>query len=227
MNFQRLIGILTKSQDEAVFEDIVGYDHIKRLFRMTLESESTTHILLTGPPASAKTMFLQSLLQHLKKSYFIDGGNATKAGMIDYLFENRPRYLLIDEIDKLAPKHQTFLLNLMENGLISETKSGKTRQTEIEMFVFATCNDTRKLSAALLSRFFVLQLEPYTYDQFYEITMRLLHDQAKVAPTIANAVWNTTRNIRDCVRIGRLARTEEDVNFLVNILRMEENREHE
>jgi Holliday junction DNA helicase RuvB len=80
MNFQRLIGILTKSQDDTMFYGIVGYDNIKRLFRMALESESATHILLTGPPASAKTMFTQSLLQHLKKSYFIDGGNATKAG---------------------------------------------------------------------------------------------------------------------------------------------------
>ena len=91
---------------------------------MALESESTTHILLTGPPASAKTMFLMSLLQYLNKSYFVDGGNTTKAGIIDYLFENQPRYLLIDEIDKLRPEHQTFLLNLMETGIISETKYG-------------------------------------------------------------------------------------------------------
>jgi holliday junction DNA helicase RuvB len=90
MNFQKLVGILTKSRDDYMFEDIVGYDHIKRLFRMALESESTTHILLTGPPASAKTMFLTSLLRSLKNAYFIDGGNTTKAGVIDYLFENRP-----------------------------------------------------------------------------------------------------------------------------------------
>ena len=116
--------MLTKSQDDTMFEDIVGYDHIKRLFKMALELDSTTHILLSGPPATAKTMFLMSLLQHLKNAYFIDGGNSTKAGMIDYLFENQPRYLLIDEIDKVAPKHRTFLLNLTETGIISETKFG-------------------------------------------------------------------------------------------------------
>ncbi len=48
-------------------------------------------------------MFLLSLQQHLKNAYFIDGGNATKAGLIDYLLASRPRYLLIDEIDG-APK---------------------------------------------------------------------------------------------------------------------------
>ena len=137
MNFQRLIGILTKSQDDTMFQDIVGYDNIKRLFRMTLDSNSNSHILLTGPPASAKTMFLMSLLQHLKNSYFVDGGNATKAGLIDYLFENQPRHLLIDEIDKSAPKHQTFLLNLMETVIISETKYRKTRESKMDISVFA------------------------------------------------------------------------------------------
>jgi Holliday junction DNA helicase RuvB len=201
-----------------MFEDIVGYDHIKRLFKMALESDSTTHILLSGPPATAKTMFLMSLLQHLKNAYFIDGENSTKASMIDYLFENRPRYLLIDEIDKLSIDNQTFLLNLMETGIVNETKYGKTKETKMETSVFATSNDPRKLSAALLSRFFVVELKPYTYDQFNEITLRLLHDQEKVSRTIVGAVWNTSKNIRDCVRIGKLARSEEDVNFLINML---------
>jgi len=216
LNLQRLVGLIARSRNEGLFEEIVGYDHIKKLFRMALDSESRAHILLAGPPASAKTMFLTSLLHFLKNVYFIDGGNSTKAGVIQYLFENRPDYLLIDEIDKSAPKHQTFLLNLMETGIISETKFGKTRETKMHVSVFATSNDPRKLSAALLSRFFVVQVEPYTYDQFHEITLCLLHDRAKVAPTIADAVWNASKNIRDCVRIGRLAKTEEDVEFLID-----------
>jgi len=138
--------------------------------------------------------------------------------MIDYLFENRPRYLLIDEIDKISAPNQTFLLNLMETGIINETKYGETRETKMETSVFATSNDPRKLSAALLSRFFVIELEPYSYDRFNEITLRLLHDQEKIARTIVGAVWNTSKNIRDCVRIGKLARSEEDVNFLINML---------
>jgi hypothetical protein len=31
---------------------------------------------------------------------------------------------------------------------------------------------------------------------------------------VADAVWNTSRNLRDCVIIGKLARSEEDLNFL-------------
>jgi hypothetical protein len=77
----------------------------------------------------------------------------------------------------------------------------------------ATSNDIRKLSAALRSRFFEVQMQPYTYKEFYGITLRLLHDRVKVAPTIADAVWDTSKNLRDCVRIGQLAKTEEDVEF--------------
>jgi Holliday junction DNA helicase RuvB len=91
---------------DSLFADIIGYDHIKRLLRMVLDSNSAIHVLLVGPPASAKTMFLISLMRHLKNSYFADGTNSTKAGMIEHLIAIKPKYLLIDEIDKMAPKDQ-------------------------------------------------------------------------------------------------------------------------
>jgi tRNA uridine 5-carbamoylmethylation protein Kti12 len=43
---------------------------------MALDSDSAIHILLTGPPASAKTMFLTSLMQQLKNSYFAVANSA-------------------------------------------------------------------------------------------------------------------------------------------------------
>jgi hypothetical protein len=95
-----LLSKILKTDHDRQFEEIIGFEHMKRLFRMALNSDSVVHILLVGPSASAKTMFLTSL----KNSYFTDGTNCAKAGMIDYLFENRPRYLLLDEIDKMATK---------------------------------------------------------------------------------------------------------------------------
>jgi DNA replicative helicase MCM subunit Mcm2 (Cdc46/Mcm family) len=66
-----------------------------------LDSHAETHILLSGIPASAKTMFLE-FLSKLKGSYFVDGASTTKSGLIDCLFLNNPKYLLIDEIDKMS-----------------------------------------------------------------------------------------------------------------------------
>lgn len=75
---------------------------------------------------------------------------------------------------------------------------------------------------ALKSRFFVIDLEPYTYEQFYEITVRLLTNQHKVKEEIArataDAVWNRIKSadIRDSVRVARMANFIEDVNFIVD-----------
>jgi len=91
MNFQRLFGLLSKSR---FFDDIIGHEHIKRLFGLALRSQGPNQILPSGPPGSSKTMVLMSLRQHPKDSYFVDGGNTTKAGIIDYSFKNRAPYLL-------------------------------------------------------------------------------------------------------------------------------------
>jgi holliday junction DNA helicase RuvB len=214
----------TNAKDDKVFENIIGYDNIKRLFRMALESNdhTVTSILLSGPPASAKTLFLQSLIK-LQDSYFIDCSNATKSGLVDYIFNNKPKHLLLDELDKLSRKDQTFLLNLMETGMVSETKYNKTRSMEIKTSVFATSNNIEKIIAPLQFRFFIVKLEPYTYEQFFDITVMLLtSDQhsvdEEIAKVIADAVWNTsstTRNIRDCVRVAKMAKSVEDVKWLV------------
>lgn len=222
MNFSRLFSKIVLTKSDSLFESVVGQDNIKRLFRMALESDEPVHILLSGPPASAKTMFLQSFMK-LCSSYFVDGSNTTKAGMIDYLFENKPKYLLIDEIDKMPAKDQTYLLNLMETGILTETKCRKTRTaTNVKTWVFATSNNINKLMLPLQSRFFVIKLEPYTYEQFYEIAVQLLTQQHKVkeeiAKATADAVWNKMKstNIRDCVKIGKMAKSMEDVNFIMD-----------
>jgi Holliday junction DNA helicase RuvB len=133
--------VIERKPNERIFDQIIGYEDIKRLFKMALDSAEPVHILLSGAPASAKTLFLQSLMT-LKDSYFVDGSNTTKSGMIDYIFDNKPKYLLIDEIDKMASKDQSFLLNLMETGIVTETKHKKTRAiTNVKTWIFATSNN--------------------------------------------------------------------------------------
>jgi holliday junction DNA helicase RuvB len=67
-------------------------------------------------------------MMKLDNSYFTDGGNTTKAGMLDYVFENKPKYFLIDEIDKMSTKDQTFLLNLMETGMFLKRNMQRLEQ---------------------------------------------------------------------------------------------------
>ena len=76
--------------------------------------------------------------------------------------------------------------------------------------VFATSNKIKKLSDPLKSRFFIVKLEPYNYEQFLEITNELLSyhkvEGDDVASMIANTIWNKSRDIRDCVRVGKMSR---------------------
>ena len=103
MNICKLFSKITDSKTSALFSDIIGYNDVKRLVRMALDSDEQSHILLSGPPASAKTMFLESLSK-LKSSYFVDGTSATKSVPIDCIFLNNTKYLLIDEIDNMSSK---------------------------------------------------------------------------------------------------------------------------
>ena len=168
----RIVFSHSVKREDKLFSDIYGCDD-QKLFRMALESDQNCSILLTGPPASAKTLFLQSLMK-LKDSCFIDCSNATKSGIVDYVFEHKPKYLLLHELDKLSRKDQTFLLNLIETGIVSEAKYNKTRKMELKTSVFATSNNIEKIIIPLLSRFFIVNVHAYTYEQFYEITLRLL-----------------------------------------------------
>jgi ATP-dependent Lon protease len=91
---------------------------------------------------------------------------------------------------------------------------------QIKTSVFATSNTIKNLSAPLQSRFFIVELEPYTYDQFFEITKQLLSHQKieQIANLIASAVWARSQDMRDCIKIGSMAKTIEDVDFLINML---------
>ena len=222
---QMLSSLLTRNPVHgfrSMFDDIIGYDGIKRTFIRSLNSEQLVHLLLVGPPGQAKTMFLKCILETFgaKKAFFTVGGNASKSGLIDVLFEMQSKYLLIDEIEHLKPEYQTTLLSLMETGILTQTMHSKVRQTHLKTRVFATSNGTKKLSEPLLSRFRVMYLNEYEFSQFYEISVKKLQAEGidkKAADEIAISVWEElpNPNIRNCVQIGRLVKNEPDIEMAI------------
>jgi Holliday junction DNA helicase RuvB len=212
-----------KAEKGEMFDSIIGYDDVKRLFQMSLSSDKPVHILLVGPPASAKTLFMLECMK-LERSYFTLGSHSTKSGMVDYLFEKRPRYLIVDEIEHMPMKDQTALLSLMETGIVAETKFQKTRNTQLKTWVFATSNGTERMLTPLLSRFIVLHFKQYSFASFGEICTHLLVREgvaADIASAVSDAVWNKlkSKDIRDCIKLGRLAKTKEDVEWLAQTMR--------
>ncbi|HYX55468.1 MAG TPA: ATP-binding protein [Nitrososphaeraceae archaeon] len=211
------------STSDQLFNNIVGYNDVKKLFRMSFSAEKPVHILLVGPPASAKTLFMLDCIK-LERSFFTLGSHSTKSGMIDYLFKQRPRYLIVDEIEHMPMKDQTALLSLMETGIIAETKYQKTRNTQMKTWVFATSNGTERMLTPLLSRFIVLHFKQYRYENFRDIAVHILAQEgvsSEIASASADAVWRKMRSkdIRDCMKIGRLAKIKEDVDWIADTLK--------
>ncbi|MGH9922030.1 MAG: ATP-binding protein [Nitrososphaerales archaeon] len=211
-----------ESQSE-IFKVIIGHEDVKRIFKMSLSSDNPVHILLVGPPASAKTLFMLELMK-LQRSYFTLGSHSTKSGLVDYLFAKRPRYLIIDEIEHMNAKDTTVLLSLMQTGILSETKHEKTRSTQLKTWVFGSCNSTDKLPKPLLSRFLVLMFKRYTYDDFKKISNNVLIMDGidpELADYVSDVVWGkmNSKDVRDSIKIARLAKSKKDVDWLVQTLK--------
>jgi Holliday junction DNA helicase RuvB len=222
--FKRFSNMETVPREEKFFQGVVGYPELKRLFMKSIISREPVHILLTGPPASSKSLFLLKLGEGLDNAYFIDAVGASGPGMVEYMFRNDTKYLLVDEIDKMKKNDQATLLNVMETGILSETKlRGKTRQKKMSLWIFATSNEAEKLTKPLRSRFMELHLNEYSYEEYVEICQRLLNKKyrlpSELSDRIAYLVWNRmkSRDVRDVLKIAKLARTTEDAEWLVDV----------
>jgi len=197
-----------------LFDSIVGYADVKTLVRYALEAEKPVHLLLSGSPASAKTMFLLEL-RRLPQSYYALATTLTAAGLADILFVYEPRFILIDEVERLSAEHIGVLNSLMATGIISETKHGKTRELELDTRVFAAGIRVEKLPKDLLSRFTKLHFAPYTEQEFIEVSQRVLttreNTSVENAEYIAKALWQLhgqNADVRQCVQIARLGQGE-------------------
>jgi MoxR-like ATPase len=220
-SLESALGIARRG-NVSFFDEIISYERVKRTFLRSLNSEVPVHILLVGPAGHAKTLFLKCILRAFgeREAFFTVGGNASKSGIIDILFDMRPKYLLIDEIEHLRPEYQTMLLSLMETGILTQTMHNKLRQTHLKTWVFATRNGTRKLSRPLLSRFTVMYLNKYDFSQFHEIAVKKLLAEGldkKAADEITISIWEQipNPNIRNCVQIGRLVKNELDIETAI------------
>jgi DNA-binding NtrC family response regulator len=94
-----------------------------------LESSERAHTLLTGPSASAKSLFMLEIEKFMpSKVYFAEGAATTKAGIQKFISENQDKeIIIIDEIDKMQRQHQEGLLTMMERGEFTSTKVRNTQ----------------------------------------------------------------------------------------------------
>jgi DNA polymerase III delta prime subunit len=205
--------------DKVEFGNIEGYDDIKDLVRRALDSDENYNLLLIGPPASSKTLFLMGILDIRKDAIYFDGSNTTNR-ILDVLEEKRPKIILLDELDKMGKSWQTQLLNFMESGRVDVEQQRKQYHFEIKgAKVFATCNEINRLSKPLQSRFRKIFLPRYTEEQFLDVSEKVL---SKTSPCIARyigaTVWKSQGDIRDVISIGKLVRKSDGPREIEQIM---------
>jgi Holliday junction DNA helicase RuvB len=211
---------------QDLFEIIVGHDDVKDILWRSINSEQPVHILLHGVPASAKSLFMEEL-HRLSRSKYVLGSGLSRAGLYDVLFDEEPRYLLLDELDKVQDSDNlAVLLSLMQSGWVIETKHGKRRGRIIPCSVYAACNKTDRIPPELMSRLTPLHFKPYTPEEFTEVVVYILTAREGIPEDLALYIANQcveefdTKDPRDAVKIARLLRKKnrEDVDKVVDIL---------
>ncbi len=198
-----------------LFGHIVGHDEVKFWMQKSLASTDPVHILLSGPPATAKSLFLEAV-GSLSGAQYALGGSSSKAGIADFLINFRPRYLIIDELDKMRGEDFSVLLSLMQSGVVARLKRQMREVEQMTTWVFAGVNRRDRLPPELLSRFVEFQFTPYSEQEFTrvaeEVISRQLGKDRSLARYTAEQVAKRTRDVRQAIQVARLCDSKEEVD---------------
>jgi Holliday junction DNA helicase RuvB len=192
-----------------IFDDIIGHDDVKELLRATLLAEKPVHVLLAGPPALAKSLFLWDIERaYGAQATWLVGSATSKAGLWDLVAEHQPQVLLVDELDKMNAADTAALLSLMEGGRLVRAKKGRSLDVTIPVKVVAATNQVSRLSPELRSRFAIKRLEPYDAAEYRTVVKGVLVRREAVNPELAEEIaeklQGKTQDVRDAIRVARL-----------------------
>ena len=198
------------SLPDDLFEDIIGHDDVKELLKACLMAEKPVHVLLTGPPALAKTLFLWDIERVTgEKAIWLVGSATSKAGLWDLVAERQPQIILIDELDKMNAADTAALLSMMEGGRLVRAKKGRELDLKNPVWVIAASNRLDMLSPELRSRFAIRRLDAYSRGEYLTVVKGVLVRRENVLPEtaekIAEQLDGRSQDVRDSIRVARLA----------------------
>ena len=207
---------------ETLFGDIIGHDDEKELLKACLLAEKPVHVLLAGPPALAKSLFLWDIERIAgERAIWLVGSATSKAGLWDIVADRKPEILLIDELDKMNAADTAALLSMMEGGRLVRAKRGRELNLRNQLTVIAASNRLSMLSPELKSRFAIRTLSAYSQEDFLTVVRGVLvskeNQSLEVAEEIAWQLDGRTHDVRDAIRVARLA-SQLGVTRAVNLL---------
>lgn len=195
---------------DTLFEDIISHEEVKELLHACLQADQPVHVLLSGPPALAKTLFLWDIERaYGEKAVWLVGSATSKAGLWDLIAVRQPQVLLIDELDKMSAADTAALLSIMEGGRLVRAKKGRELDIANPVRVVAASNRIRSLSPELMSRFALRKIKAYNRSDYFTVVKGVLEHKENVRPELAEEIARRldgrTQDVRDAVRVARLA----------------------
>ncbi len=148
------------------FDEFIGHKEILTdSFKEKIKKGDIPHIIIWGPPGSGKTT-LSEVIKNESKLNFVRVSGAESGikelrviilnAIKEKEFFQKKTILFIDEIHRLDRKEQDFLLSFVE-------------KKDIILIGATTENPYFTLVSPLLSRCFLIILEPYDFDEMNEI----------------------------------------------------------
>lgn len=213
---------------EALFEDVVGREKPKKWLRRTIDNLTQVHHLLYGPPGGGKSEVLDDILELPGAERLVFTGEQTSAAGVNQLLrEKRPRFLVVEELEKGAKKDRQALMTLCGKGYIEETKADGRGDQKIALdtIVLATANDLEAITPdSLVDRFMTWEFAQYDYEEFETVCREVLPRETGVnsalAVEIAGAVHDKlgSTQVREARRIAQLAEDTHEVAELVGAI---------
>jgi len=211
-----------------LFTDVVGREDSKRWFRRTINRQAQVHHLLHGPPGGGKSELLDDILSLPgAKRVVFSGEQTSAAGLTDLLLQQRPTFLVVEELEKGAKRDREALMTLTGKGYVERTKADvdQAQQVELDTIVFATANDPEAVTPrSLRDRFMEWHFPQYDVEEFVEVCREVLPREHGIDTDLAESVARTLYSRMDCTqvreakRIASLVESEDEVDELVSAL---------
>ncbi len=233
------ISALKTGVTEQVNKLLVGYESVTEHLLVGLLSRG--HVLLEGPPGTAKTLLAKAFAASLSLDFGriqftpdlmpgdVVGTNLFNFNTSTFELVKGPIFtqiLLADEINRTPPKTQAALLEAMNEQ--SVTIDGNTMNLDDGFMVVATQNPieqqgTYPLPEAQLDRFLFKVIMSYP-DQEIEREIVTTHGQSVDPPTVEStaieAVADLNMIIAARAQVSQIHASEAIVNYIVELSRL-------
>jgi replication-associated recombination protein RarA len=230
MGNRKTLGIIKQDLSErfstldkslALFHRIYGNNNLKENIYRSLISSNQVNILLIGPPATCKTLFMQIIQESCNDVIYFDATNTSGAGLIEVLYRNQnAKVLIIDEIDKLKKNDLSCLLGLLNNGSVDKALKTIHYKFTMHVKIFATSNSSTKLSKPVRSRFQEYILPEYSDDEYVNVVKFCLDKlPAETSEIIAKVLLShEKKDVRTALSIASLIQQNDSMDDIARVI---------